>query len=106
MTPLDAVEWAARCASLGAGEILLTSIERDGGRQGYDVALTRLVSGAVGIPVIASGGAGCAADVCEVLSRTSASAALVAGIVHDGVVTVAGIKDEMHRQSIPVRRCA
>ena len=87
-TELDAVEWARECAALGAGEILLTSIDRDGARTGYDLELTRAVSEAVNVPVIASGGAGTAVHVCDVLERAGADAALVAGIVHDGITTV------------------
>ncbi|HET9011656.1 MAG TPA: imidazole glycerol phosphate synthase subunit HisF, partial [Gemmatimonadaceae bacterium] len=68
-TPLDAVAWAAECVRRGAGEILLTSIDRDGARTGYDIDLTRAVADAVDVPVVASGGAGSAAHVCEVLQR-------------------------------------
>jgi imidazole glycerol-phosphate synthase subunit HisF len=105
-TELDAVQWARECASLGAGEILLTSIDQDGARTGYDVALTLAVSNAVNIPVIASGGAGNAAHVREVLADGGADAALVAGIVHDGVATVAGLKRAMQDAHIPVRMVA
>lgn len=102
-TPLDAVEWAAECVQRGAGEILLTSIDRDGARTGYDLALTRAVSAAVPVPVVASGGAGTAAHVCEVLSEAGADAALLAGILHDGVTTVRAIKDAMRAAHLPVR---
>jgi imidazole glycerol-phosphate synthase subunit HisF len=105
-TTLDAVEWARECAARGAGEILLTSIDRDGARKGYDLELTRAVSAAVNIPVIASGGAGTAPDICEVLERGSADAALVAGIVHDGVTTISAIKAAMRAANIPVRIAA
>ena len=81
----DAVEWAAECARRGAGEILLTSIDRDGSRQGYDLELTRQVAARVSVPVVASGGGGSAEDVHEVLTSGRASAALLAGILHDGV---------------------
>ncbi len=105
-TGLDAVVWARECASLGAGEILLTSIDRDGARTGYDLELTRAVSAAVNIPVIASGGAGTALHVCDVLERTGADAALIAGIVHDGITTVAELKHAMRGANIPVRMAA
>jgi cyclase len=90
----------------GAGEILLTSIDRDGARGGYDLALTRAVADAVDVPVIASGGAGGAPDVSEVLRAGGADAALVAGILHDGVTTVRAIKAALERDGVPVRRAA
>ena len=102
-TPLDAVEWAVACVARGAGEVLLTSIDQDGARTGYDVALTRAVSEAVHVPVVASGGAGSAAHVCEVLQAGGADAALLAGILHDGVSTVAAVKAAMRSARIPVR---
>ena len=101
-TELDAVAWAQECVARGAGEILLTSIDRDGARTGYDVALTRAVSNAVNVPVIASGGAGSAAHVCEAL-EAGADAALLAGILHDGVTTVRAIKHEVEEAGLPVR---
>ncbi|MEP6689885.1 MAG: imidazole glycerol phosphate synthase subunit HisF [Gemmatimonadaceae bacterium] len=102
-TVLDAVGWAHECVARGAGEILLTSIDRDGARTGYDLELTRAVSGAVGVPVIASGGAGSAADVCDALRDGCADAALVAGILHDGVTTVRAIKLAITGAGIAVR---
>ncbi len=102
-TALDAIAWARECERLGAGEILLTSIDRDGVRTGYDLALTRAISDAVHVPVIASGGAGSAAHVCEALVQGGADAALVAGILHDGVTTVAALKAAMASAGIPVR---
>ncbi len=102
-TSLDAVEWARTCAALGAGEILLTSIDRDGARTGYDLELTSAVRSAVHVPVIASGGAGGAHDVCEAIQKGRADAALVAGVLHDGLTTVNAIKREMHSAGIPVR---
>ena len=105
-TELDAVEWARECVSRGAGEILLTSIDRDGARTGYDLELTRAVSSAVNVPVIASGGAGGASHLCDVIALAGADAALVAGILHDGVATVAGLKRAMRDASIPVRMVA
>jgi cyclase len=105
-TELDAVEWAVECARRGAGEILLTSIDRDGARDGYDLALTRAVADAVSVPVIASGGAGRAAHVRDAILDGGADAALVAGILHDGTTTVAALKDAMRAADIPVRRAA
>jgi imidazole glycerol-phosphate synthase subunit HisF len=102
-TGLDAVEWARECVQRGAGEILLTSIDRDGSRIGYDLALTRAVAAAVDVPLIASGGAGAPAHVCEVLRDADADAALVAGILHDGVTTVAEIKRAMRVTGIATR---
>ena len=102
-TPLDAVEWAAECVRRGAGEILLTSIDRDGARTGYDIALTRAVADVVPVPVVASGGAGSAAHVCEVLVDAHADAALLAGILHDGLTTVHAVKRSMRDEGIPVR---
>ena len=102
-TALDAVEWAAECVRRGAGEILLTSIDRDGARTGYDLELTRAVAAAVDVPVVASGGAGCAQHVCDVFERGSADAALLAGILHDGLTTVRAVKDAMRDAHLPVR---
>ncbi|MBX3134377.1 MAG: imidazole glycerol phosphate synthase subunit HisF [Gemmatimonadaceae bacterium] len=105
-TGLDAVAWAAECARRGAGEILLTSIDRDGARDGYDLALTRAVAAAVTVPVIASGGAGSAAHVRAALTDGGADAALVAGILHDGSTTVRALKDAMREAALPVRGVA
>jgi len=102
-TALEAVSWAVECVRRGAGEILLTSIDRDGARTGYDLELTRAVADAVEVPVVASGGAGSAAHVCEVLERGHADAALLAGILHDRVTTVAAVKQAMREAQLPVR---
>jgi cyclase len=103
---LDVIAWARECADRGAGEILLTSIDHDGGRRGYDLALLRAVSGAVNVPVVASGGAGCAEHVCEAIHDGGADAVLIAGILHDGVETIASLKASMARARIPVRAVA
>jgi cyclase len=103
-TGLDAVAWATRCAASGAGELLVTSIDRDGVRSGYDLELTRTIARAVDVPVIASGGAGSARHVVEALDEGEASAALVAGILHDGVTTVRALKEAMVAAGIPTRR--
>jgi len=105
-TDLEAVGWAVECVRRGAGEILLTSIDRDGSRDGYDLELTRAVTGAVTVPVIASGGAGNAAHVRDAIVRGGADAALVAGILHDGQVTVAALKDALRAAGLPVREAA
>ena len=102
-TGLDAIDWAGRCAELGAGEILLTSIDRDGGRLGYDLDLTAAVVNRVSVPVIASGGAGTAAHVVDAFVRGGADAALVAGILHDDRTTVGHIKEAMAAARLPVR---
>jgi len=102
-TGVDAVEWARRVESLGAGEILLTSMDADGTRAGYDLELTRAIATAVSIPVIASGGAGSSLHIREVLTKTGADAALAAGIFHFGIYSVGDIKRYLHEQGIPVR---
>src|SRR6185437_12431103 len=101
-TERDAVEWARECERLGAGEILLTSVDRDG----YDIELTRAVADSVNVPVIASGGAGSARDVVDVIQSGHADAALVAGILHDGVATVSELKTYMKGSLLPVRNAA
>jgi cyclase len=102
-TGLDAVEWASRGVDLGAGEILLTSMDADGTLAGFDLDLTRTVAEAVSVPVIASGGAGTVAHFAEVLTRGKADAALAASLFHDGKLNVTEVKRELQRQNIPVR---
>ena len=106
-TGLDAVEWARRVAELGAGEILLTSMDGDGTQAGYDLALTRAVAQAVPVPVIASGGAGCLDHIAAALDQGpaggQASAALLASLLHDGVLTVEAIKADLLRRGLPIR---
>lgn len=102
-TGLDAVEWARECVRRGAGEVLLTSIDRDGARIGYDVPLTRAIAEAVDVPVIASGGAGEARHCAEAITDARADAALVAGILHDGLTTVREIKAVMRAAGVRVR---
>jgi cyclase len=102
-TGLDAVAWAARMEAAGAGEILLTSMDRDGTRAGYDLALTRAVADRVGIPVIASGGAGTLAHLYEGLTAGGASAALVASIFHYGEHTVRDAKAYLAERGVVVR---
>lgn len=102
-TPLDAVEWAVRVQELGAGEILLTSMDADGTKSGYDIALTRAVSEAVHIPVIASGGAGSLQHMADVLREGKADAVLAASIFHFGEYTVADVKRFLKQKGIEVR---
>jgi cyclase len=100
---LDAVEWAVRAESLGAGEILLTSMDRDGTRDGYDIDLTRAVADAVSIPVIASGGAGRPEHFYEALTDGGASAVLAASLFHFGELTVGGLKSYLRERGVVVR---
>lgn len=102
-TGLDAVEWAAEVCRRGAGEILLTSMDFDGTKAGYDIALTRAVSEAVTIPVIASGGAGNIDHMVEVLRDGKADAVLAASIFHFGEFTVGDVKSYLGRHGVPVR---
>jgi len=101
---IDAVEWAARGEALGAGEILLTSMDTDGVQTGFDCPLTRTVSRATHIPVIASGGAGKPEDFLEVLTEGEADAALAASIFHYGTYTVDDLKQFLDTRGIPTRR--
>lgn len=103
-TGLDAVEWAVRGVELGAGEILLTSMDADGTLTGYDLELTHAVTEAVNVPVIASGGAGKAEHFAEVLNTAGADAALAASLFHDGVLSIPEIKAYLARCGIPVRQ--
>jgi len=100
---LDAVEWARRGVELGAGEILLTSMDADGTKDGYDCELTKAVSEAVNVPVIASGGAGSLEHLLEVLEKGKADAVLAASIFHFGTFTVPETKDFLRKHNIPVR---
>jgi imidazole glycerol-phosphate synthase subunit HisF len=102
-TGMDAVEWAARAASLGAGEILLTSMDRDGTRSGYDLELLRSVVDAVEIPVIASGGVGTLEHLREGLDEGGADAALAASIFHDGIYSVGQAKGYLGSRGVLVR---
>lgn len=102
-TGLDAVEWARKMESLGAGELLLTSMDRDGTKSGFDLGLTRAVSDAVGIPVIASGGVGGLEDLANGILQGHADAVLAASIFHYGQHTVGEAKRFMHERGIPMR---
>ncbi|WP_114994035.1 imidazole glycerol phosphate synthase subunit HisF [Synechococcus sp. UW179A] len=106
-TGLDVIRWARRVAELGAGEILLTSMDGDGTQAGYDLELTRAVAQAVPVPVIASGGAGCLDHIAAALdngpSGGQASAALLASLLHDGILTVEAIKADLLSRSLMIR---
>ncbi|MEI7640805.1 MAG: imidazole glycerol phosphate synthase subunit HisF [bacterium] len=102
-TGLDAVKWAKKAYALGAGEILLTSMDADGTKAGYDLGLTRAISKAVKIPVIASGGAGGPEHMVEVLKKGKADAVLAASIFHYKHYTVRTVKEYLHRHGIPIR---
>jgi cyclase len=102
-TGLEAVAWARRVEQLGAGEIVLTCMDRDGTRDGYDLEITAAVSRAVGIPVVASGGAGKPAHLADAVTIGGADAALAAGIFHFGECTIRSVKEEFARRGIPVR---
>ena len=103
-TGLDAVEWIERAAALGAGEVLLTSMDRDGTKAGYDLELTRAAAEAVNIPVIASGGAGCMQDFADVLTEGKADAALAASLFHFNEIGMRELKEYLAQRGIPVRR--
>lgn len=102
-TGIDAVQWAAEAARRGAGEILLTSMDRDGSRDGFDCALTRAVARAMDIPVIASGGVGCLEHFAQGIIEGEADAVLAASVFHFGEFTVSQVKEHMRAQGIPVR---
>lgn len=102
-TGLDALEWAKKAVGLGAGEIVLNSMDADGTKNGYDVELTRMIAENVPVPVIASGGAGTPEHMAEVLTKGKADAALIATMVHSGKYTVSGIKQTLNSAGVPVR---
>ena len=100
---MDAVEWASTAEALGAGEILLTSMDGDGTKAGYDIALTRAISEAVGIPVIASGGAGTPEHFAGALTEGKADAALAASLFHFHELSIGEVKNYLAGKGIPVR---
>lgn len=102
-TGLDALEWARRGVALGAGEILLTSMDADGTLAGYDLPLTWAVAQAVNVPVIASGGAGSCAHFAQVLTEGQADAALAASLFHDEKLTIGQVKQYLAERGVPVR---
>lgn len=100
---IDAVEWAVKCEELGAGEILLTSMDEDGQKKGYDLALTKAVSERVGIPVIASGGAGALEHFYDAFTVGKADAVLAASLFHFGEIPIPELKKYLNEKNIPVR---
>jgi len=102
-TGIDAIEWAARGVELGAGEILITSMDADGTLSGYDLELTRAVAEAVSVPVIASGGAGITSHFADVLTNGKADAALAASLFHDGKLNILDLKKQLADRGLPVR---
>ncbi len=102
-TDLDAREWAIKAVKLGAGEIVLNSIDADGMKTGYEINLTKMIAESVGVPVIASGGGGTSAHLADVLTNGKADAALVASMVHSMGYTVGGIKADLDKMGVPVR---
>ena len=102
-TGMDAVEWAKRAADLGAGEIVVNSVDADGTRSGFELEITRKIADAVGVPVVASGGAGCPEHLRDAFREGRADAAIVAGILHTGEYTIPQIKAALDAAGIPVR---
>lgn len=103
-TGIDAIAWARRAAELGAGEIVVNSVDADGTRQGYEIELTRRIAESVPIPVVASGGAGCPQHLIDVFRSGRADAAIIAGMIHTGEYTIPQIKLELAAAGVPVRR--
>ena len=102
-TDLDALEWAKKAVELGAGEIVLNSIDADGTKNGYELTLTKMIAENVSVPVIASGGGGTPEHLADALTKGKADAALIATMVHSGKYTVESIKKELQKMDIPVR---
>ncbi|EHC2199943.1 imidazole glycerol phosphate synthase subunit HisF [Listeria monocytogenes] len=102
-TGLDAIKWAKKAVQLGAGEILLTSMDGDGTKNGYDIPLTKALSEAVSVPVIASGGCGNAAHMAEVFEKTNATAALAASIFHYGELSIQNVKTTLLEKGVNIR---
>jgi len=102
-TGIDVLSWAKKVEELGAGEILLTSMDGDGTQNGYDIELTRCISNKVPIPVIASGGAGSLSHIKEAFTLGKSSAALLASLLHDGQLTIREIKEYLIKENLPIR---
>ncbi len=103
-TGMDALEWALRAEELGVGEIVVNSVDADGTREGFELALTGLIATKVGIPVVASGGAGTPQHLIDVFQQAHADAAIIASMVHTGHYTIQAIKDELAQAGVPVRK--
>ena len=104
LTGMDAVEWARRAEDLGVGEIVVNSVDAAGTREGFEIGITKAIAGAVGVPVVASGGAGRPEHVVEVFQRANADAAIVAGMIHTGDYSIGDIKAAMEAAGLPTRR--
>ena len=100
---MDALEWAKRAEDLGVGEIVVNSVDADGTRKGFEIGLTRMMATSVGIPVVASGGAGTPQHLIDVFQQAQADAAIIAGMIHTGDYTIAAIKQELVSAGIPTR---
>ena len=103
-TGMDVLEWVKRAADLGAGEVVVNSVDADGTRAGFEISLTKLIAENVGIPVVASGGAGSPAHLVEVFQKAHADAAIIAGMIHTGEFTIPAIKADLVKAGIPIRR--
>lgn len=103
-TGLDALEWAKRAADIGVGEIVVNSVDADGTRSGFNIPLTALIASSVGVPIVASGGAGNPQHLIDVFTAGKADAAIIASIIHTGEYTISQIKNELAKGNIPVRR--
>ncbi|MDO8683479.1 MAG: imidazole glycerol phosphate synthase subunit HisF [Armatimonadota bacterium] len=103
-TGLDALEWAKRAEDLGVGEIVINSVDADGTRDGFELRLTRMISTSVGIPVVASGGAGVPQHLTDVFTQGCADAAIIASMIHTGEYTIGQIKAELVQAGVPIRR--
>lgn len=104
-TGIDAVEWAKRAEAEGVGEIVVNSVDADGTREGFQLEITKLIADAVGVPVVASGGAGCSRHLRDAFVLANADAAIVAGMLHTGEFTIEQIKRELAEMDVPVRMC-
>jgi cyclase len=102
-TGMDAVEWAKRAVDLGAGEIVVNSVDADGTRAGFELTITRLIAEAVNVPVVASGGGGTPDHIRDAFVIGGADAAIIAGMIHTGDYTLRQIKDALHADHVPVR---
>jgi cyclase len=103
-TGIDALEWAKRAEDLGAGEIVVNSVDADGTREGYELNLTRMIATNVGIPVVASGGAGTPQHLADVFQKAHADAAIVATMTHTGEYSIVAIKNYLANAGVPIRR--
>ena len=103
-TGIDALEWAKQAVDLGVGEIVVNSVDSDGTRQGFEIALTAMIADNVSVPVVASGGAGCSQHLADVFTQAHADAAIIAGMIHTGEYTIPQIKRELVEAGIPIRQ--